>query len=89
MSEWRDRCEHGCYEGHLPDGVGLGDYMCPGGRLVTDANIMARAAKLADYEAAFQELFDRAKDGRLYNGSSGRIENAHAIVAAALGVDDE
>ena len=85
MSEWRDRCEHGQYDGHH---WGNNLSWCPGGRPVTDADIMARAAELADYEAAVKltiKHLGTLAPSVLYVAWHSA---AHRIVEAALGVDD-
>lgn len=97
MSEWRDHgelCDHSERLAHIPRYVrSRGDPIkdtafCPGGRPVTDADIMARAAKLADYEAG-GAMFDAIVSGRNDAEDNSDAGAARLVFAAALGVDDD
>ena len=61
---------------------------CPGGREVTDADILAMAAELADYEAAADAIQDRQIELGELRRKTAELA-ASESVEAALGVDDD
>ncbi len=81
----REPCEHGRYEGHLVHDYDKGHWSCPGGRKVTDAELMKLAWENADLAAGLEALAPYVSAATLKDiGGSG----AFIVVQAALGGSD-